>query len=70
MDRSLPSAVWRCQAPCGLIHDRSMRRVRERDLFDRQVWPELPLRRVVCLSCGVSTEHVAWLPARSRRTNV
>ena len=58
----------RCQRPCGLIHDRSLRRVRERHLFDRQVWLEVPLRRVECLSCGVSTEHVPWLPARSRLT--
>jgi transposase len=58
----------RCYAPCGLIHDRSIRRVRERNLFDQQVWLEVPLRRVVCLSCGVSTEHVPWLPARSRLT--
>lgn len=58
----------RCQRPCGLIHDRSIRRVRERSLFDRQVWLEVPLRRVVCLDCGVSTEHVPWLPARSRLT--
>lgn len=57
-----------CQAPCGLIHERRTRRVRERHLFDRQVWLEVPLRRVVCLTCGVSTEHVPWLPARSRLT--
>lgn len=58
----------RCLAPCGLTHERSIRRVRERDLFDRQVWLEVPLRRVVCLACGVSTEHVPWLPSRSRVT--
>jgi transposase len=42
--------------------------VRERDLFDQQVWLQVPLRRVVCLACGVSTEHVPWLPSRSRVT--
>jgi transposase len=67
-DERLDPRCGRCLAPCGLIHDRSVRRVRERDLFDRQVWLEVPLRRVVCLSCGVSTEHVPWLPARSRLT--
>ncbi len=36
----------RCQMPCGLVHDRSTRRVRESYLFDRQVWLEVPLRRV------------------------
>jgi transposase len=50
------------------VHDRSLRRVRDRDLFDQQVWLEVPLRRVVCLACGVSTEHVPWLPSRSRLT--
>jgi len=36
--------------------------------FDQRVWLEVPLRRVVCLSCGVSTEYLPWLPARSRLT--
>jgi transposase len=67
-DSHVDPRCGRCHAPCGLIHDRSIRRVRERNLFDRQVWLEVPLRRVVCLSCGVSTEHVPWLPARSRLT--
>ncbi len=58
----------RCMAPCGLIHERSMRRVRERDLFDQRVWLEVPVRRVECLACGVSTEHIPWLPPRSRLT--
>lgn len=38
-----------CQRPCGLIHDRSIRRVREHSLFDRQVWLE-----VAATSCGVT----------------
>ena len=67
-DPHIDPRCGRCQAPCGLIHDRRTRRVRERDLFDRQVWLEVPLRRVECLTCGVSTEHVSWLPARSRLT--
>lgn len=52
----------RCLAPCGLIHERLVRRIRERDLFDKQAWLEVPLRRVVCLTCGVSTEHVPGCP--------
>jgi len=67
-DPHIDPRCGRCQAPCGLIHERRTRRVRERHLFDRQVWLEVPLRRVVCLTCGVSTEHVPWLPARSRLT--
>ena len=67
-DERIDPRCGRCLAPCGLVHDRSVRRVRERDLFDQQVWLQVPLRRVVCLACGVSTEHVPWLPSRSRVT--
>lgn len=67
-DPQVDPRCGRCLAPCGLIHERSVRRVRERDLFDKQVWLEVPLRRVVCLTCGVSTEDVPWLPSRSRLT--
>lgn len=67
-DPDVDPRCGRCQRPCGLVHDRSSRRVRECNLLDRSVWLEVPLRRVVCLSCGVSTEHVPWLPARSRLT--
>lgn len=68
VDPQVDPRCGRCQAPCGLIHEHRTRRVRERDLFDRQVWLEVPLRRVVCLACGVSTEYLPWLPARSRLT--
>lgn len=67
-DPQVDPRCGRCHEPCGLVHERSLRRVRERDLFDKRVWLEVPLRRVVCLVCGVSTEHVPWLPPRSRLT--
>jgi transposase len=67
-DPEIDPCCGRCQAPCGLVHDRLVRRVRERDLFDQRVSVEVPLRRVVCLACGVSTEHLSWLPSRSRLT--
>lgn len=57
-DPHIDPRCGRCQAPCGLIHERRTRRVRERHLFDRQVWLEVPLRRVVCLTCGVSAREV------------
>lgn len=57
-----------CHAPCGLVHDVNVRRVRERDLFDQRVWLEVPLRRVECLQCGRSTEHLEWMAPRSRIT--
>ena len=39
--------------------------MRERDLFDRQVWLQLPVRRVDCLRCGRVGEHIDWLPSGS-----
>ena len=51
-----------------MIHDQRIRRVRERDLFDRQVWLQLPVRRVDCLRCGRVSEHIDWLPSGSRLT--
>lgn len=47
----------RCLQPTPLIHDQRIRRVRERDLFDRQVWLQLPVRRVDCLRCGRVSEQ-------------
>ena len=58
----------RCQQPCPLIHDRRIRLVRDRDLFDRRVRLRLPVRRVDCLSCGRVTEHISWLAPASRMT--
>ena len=67
-DPQIDPLCGRCQLPCGLVHERLIRRVRERDLFDQRVTVEVPLRRVVCMTCGVSTEHLSWLPSRSRLT--
>ena len=50
------------------IHDVSLRRVRERDLFDRRVYLEVPVRRVRCGHCGVRSEALAWLAGRRRLT--
>jgi len=50
------------------VHDVSLRRVRERDLFDRRVYLEVPVRRVRCCHCGVRTEHIPWLAGRRRLT--
>ncbi len=41
-----------CGQPSGLIHERQVRHVRDRDLLDRRVTLAVPLRRVDCLSCG------------------
>ncbi len=58
----------RCQQPCPLIHDRRIRLVRDRDLFEQRVQLRLPVRRVDCLTCGRVTEHIAWLAPTSRIT--
>ena len=58
----------RCLAPSPLIHDQRIRMVRDRDLFDKSVVLRLPVRRIDCLCCGPVTEHIDWLPAKSRIT--
>lgn len=66
-----PSHLPRCQhcgAPCRQTHDTSLRRVRDRDLFEYKVWLEVPIRRVRCSRCGVATERLTWLAPRARIT--
>jgi len=58
----------RCGQPSPLIHDRRIRRVRDRDLFDQRVLLQVPVRRVDCLSCGRVTERIDWLEPTSRLT--
>lgn len=63
----MPHCV-RCRAPCPLIHDRRIRQVRDRDLFDQRVQLRVPIRRVDCLRCGRVPEHIPWLEPASRLT--
>jgi transposase len=58
----------RCRQPCPLIHDRRVRRVRDRDLFDQRVLLLIPMRRVDCLTCGRVNEHIDWLAPFARMT--
>ncbi|MCE1181893.1 MAG: ISL3 family transposase [Rhodocyclales bacterium] len=65
----MPIRCGACQAPCILVHERTRRRVRERDCFDRRVWLEVPIRRMDCHHCGARVvEQIAWLDRRSRVT--
>ena len=68
---SLAGSVPKC-GRCGqlspLIHERRIRLVRDRDLFDQRVLLQLPVRRVDCLNCGRVTERVDWLEPASRLT--
>lgn len=58
-----------CQAACVLVHERSWRRIRERDWFDRRVWLDVPIRRMDCHHCGARVvEQITWLERRSRIT--
>lgn len=66
----IPARCGACQEPCVLVHERSLRRVRERDCFDRRVWLEVPIRRMDCHHCGARVvEQIAWLESRSRVTD-
>lgn len=59
----------RCQQVCVLVHERRRRRVRERDLFDRRVVLDVPIRRMDCHHCGARcVEQIAWLDSHSRVT--
>ena len=59
----------RCQQVCVLVHERRRRKVRDRDLFDRRVVLDVPIRRMDCHHCGErSVEQIAWLDSRSRVT--
>jgi transposase len=58
-----------CGEPCALVHERSWRRVRERDWFDRRVWLRVPMRRMDCHHCGArATERIGWLNRHARLT--
>lgn len=67
-DPSLSPRCSRCGQPCGLIHERTVRRVRDRDLLDKRVTLEVPLRRVDCLRCGRVIEALDWLSPHRRLT--
>lgn len=59
----------RCEQVCVLVHERRRRKVRDRDLFDRRVVLDVPIRRMDCHQCGArSVEQIAWLDPRSRVT--
>ena len=55
----------RCLQPTPLITTNVSAGCVRRDLFDRQVWLQLPVRRVDCLRCGRVSEHIDWLPSGS-----
>ncbi len=67
-DPALMPRCSRCGQRCALVHDHRIRRIRDRDLLDRRITLELPIRRVDCLRCGRSTERLEWLSPHRRLT--
>jgi len=57
-----------CGQPCPLVHDRSLRRIRDRDILDYRITLSVPVRRVDCLDCGRRSEHLVWRAAGGRLT--
>jgi transposase len=68
-DTQAPALCGACHGPCALVHERTRRRIRERDWFDRRVWLDVPIRRLDCHHCGARVvEHIPWLERRARLT--
>ncbi|MBL35220.1 MAG: ISL3 family transposase [Oceanospirillaceae bacterium] len=57
-----------CLQSAYQMHDRSIRRIRERDIGPFKVWLDVPVARVACSRCGPRTERISWLPDRLRMT--
>lgn len=68
-DPQVPARCPRCGRSCSLIHDTTVRRIRDRDLFEYRVWLSVPIRRVRCATCGVGREALSWLAPRARFTH-
>jgi transposase len=59
-----------CRQPCALVHERRRRKVRDRDMLDKRVWLDVPVRRLDCHHCDARVaEHIAWLDRRARITH-
>jgi len=53
-----------CRRSVSIVHERNRRWIRERDLIDRRLWLDVPVRRLRCGHCGIRTEHISWLSGR------
>ncbi len=61
---NMPPRCGCCHRPTRMVHEQSRRWVRERDLIDRRLWLDVPVRRLRCGHCGIRTEHISWLAGR------
>ncbi|MEQ3722855.1 ISL3 family transposase [Alcanivorax sp.] len=68
-DPDKPPRCQHCRQPCQQIHDTTVRRVRDRDLFEYKVWLDVPVRRLRCPRCSVAREQLDWLAPHSRITH-
>ena len=59
-----PPRCGGCRRPVSLVHAHGRRWIRERDLIDRRLWLDVPVRRLRCGHCGIRTEHIPWLAGR------
>lgn len=58
----------RCGATTQLVHDVSVRRVRELPILEAETWLLVPLARVSCPRCGPTVERLPWLDRYARMT--
>ncbi|USD39237.1 ISL3 family transposase [Ferrimonas sp. SCSIO 43195] len=67
-----PTSPGRCHCgqPVTQVHDVSSRTVQERDILGYRTLLSLPLRRLRCSGCGVTTESLSWLEPHARQTNL
>jgi transposase len=63
-DPGFAPSCRRCGCRDCVVHDVSVRRVRERDLLHWRVTLQLPVRRLRCSRCGIVTERISWVPER------
>jgi len=57
-----------CSSSSFSVHDTVYRQIRERDLFHLKVWLHVPVRRVLCSSCGPKVQYISWLSPGARLT--
>lgn len=55
-----------CRRPVSIVHEHGRRWIRERDLIDRRLWLDVPVRRLRCGYCGIRTEHIPGWPGAER----
>lgn len=58
----------KCGTPVTVVHDVSMRRVRDLPLMGRDVWLLVPHARLDCPQCGRVPEQIGWLDRYQRVT--